>query len=295
MRIYPNAQSRVVRVAKPGAIASDLVTVSPEAVGHMLDAAIARLTGLDDPASAWGLLFDPGERIAIKVNTIAGSFYWTRPTLVLAVVERLQAIGVPPSQITIFDRRTGELRGAGYSINQDGAGVRCYGTDGRYGGEWVMMDTPVALSEVLLGCDALINMPLLKSHGIAGISFSMKNHYGTFDKPASFHGGRAGRGMAELNALPPIRERTRLIIGDALTACTRGWRSAVVGDMLLASFDPVAIDAIALQTFEALARDDGVNPASALRLAQGWLANGEDLGLGASTAEHIDLMEVGLT
>jgi hypothetical protein len=195
----------------------------------------------------------------------------------------------------IFDRHTRELRDAGYPVNENGPGVRCYGTDGRYDSGWAIMDTPVSLSNVLLGCDALINMPILKSHDMGGISFSMKNHYGTFDKPGSFHGGRIGRGMAELNALQPIRERTRLIIGDALTVCTRGWRSAAVGDRLLASFDPVAIDAVALQTYEAIARDDGVSPASALSLAQRWLASGEELGLGASTAEHIDLIEVDLS
>ena len=216
------ARGKVVQAQHAGAWSGE--TLVPGALRQMLDASITNLTGVDDATEAWAFLFDPGERIAIKVNTIAGSDYWTHPPLVTAVTERLQEAGVPAEQIVIFDRSGGELAAAGYEINQDGPGVRCYGTDNAYTPGWSLMERQIELSDVLLGCDALINMPLLKQHAYCGISFALKNHYGTFDRPETFHRPRIDTAIAELNGLTEIKDRTRLIIGDAPTP-GRGIRS----------------------------------------------------------------------
>jgi len=32
-------------------------------------------------------------------------------------------------------------------------------------------------------CDVIINMPILKDHQMAGVTFAMKNMYGTVDRP----------------------------------------------------------------------------------------------------------------
>ncbi len=257
----------------------------------MLDASLMALTGINDASAAWAARFDPDERIAIKVNTIRGSDFQTHVPLVLAVAERLQSIGLPADHIVIFDRSTDELLRAGYPINRDGPGVHCHGTDNNYAPGWTMMDTEVRLSQVLLACDAVINIPILKQHGIAGISFAMKNHYGTFDKPGSFHGGRIARGLAELNALPPIQERARLIIGDLLTISTRNWSTGVLGDSILMSLDPVAHDTVGLQIYSDVMTSEGLSAESATHLASGWLANGAELGLGTNDSDRINLME----
>jgi hypothetical protein len=295
MRGYPEAPSRVVSVHRAGAVGADLMPISQEAVGHMLDAAMRQLTGLADAIQPWQILFDADERVAIKVNTIAGSRFHTHVQVVLAVAQRLMDAGLPAEQIVIFDRSSSELERAGYTINRDGPGIRCYGSDGNYTAGWSMMDTPVAVSSILLDSDALINIPVLKQHSIAGISYVLKNHYGSFDKPGSFHGQRVVQGLAELNALEPIRARTRLIIGDALTVCTRNWNAAVPGDRLLAGFDPVAMDTMALELFTDLARADGANPAGAQAMTGRWLEAGHRLGLGAQAVDDIALIEEELT
>ena len=284
------ALSSVVRARHSGVWDGD--TLVPEALKAMLDAAITALTGLDEAQTAWALLFDPGERIAIKVNTIASSAFWTHVPLVLAVAQRLQTSGVPPEQIVIFDRDSGELADAGFPINPDGPGVRCDGTDGRYTGGWAIMDEEVGLSDVLLNCDALINMPILKEHGMSGISFAMKNHYGTFDRPGRFHTGRMERGIAELNALSAIKDRTRLIIGDALAIVRRGWGSAAIGDSLFMSFDPVAHDTAGLQLYAEVMTGEGINPDREAQLARTWLDFGAELGLGTSDPDGIAWVEV---
>ena len=260
----------------------------------MLDASITRLTGLDDARTAWAALFAPGERVAIKVNTIAGSSYWTHAPLAMAVAESLQDAGLPAEQIIIFDRATNELQGAGYTINKDGAGVRCYGTDRAYTGGWTLLDGDIGISDVLLSCDALINIPLLKTHGTSGISFALKNHYGTFDQPGRYH-GNIEQALGALNALDAIRDRTRLTIGDALTICTQNWNSAVNGDAILMSFDPVAHDAIGLQLFTAAREAAGGNANTAQRKVTAWLEHAAALGLGVDKIEEIDKVEVQLT
>ena len=290
-RIRPDAPGKVVRARHAGVWDGD--TLVPEAIRQMLDAAIRSLTGLDDANAAWAALFDPGERIAIKVNTIRESDFWTHVPLVMAVTECLQEAGVPADQIVIFDRLTRELENAGFPVNQDGPGVRCYGTEGDYTPGWTLLDTEVRLSDILLNCDALINMPILKRHGISGLTFAMKNHYGTIDRPGRFH-SNAEHAIPELNALPPIKERTRLIIGDALTVCTRFWRSAVTGDSILMSFDPVAHDTVGLLVFGEALASEGFSPGGETALAARWLENGARLGLGTNDPDSIKLVEVRL-
>jgi hypothetical protein len=183
------------------------------------------------------------------------------------------------------------LEDAGYTINKDGPGVRCYGNAGWHPTGWQLIDTDVKLNAILLSCNALINMPILKGHSIAGISFAMKNHYGTFNKPYAFHPPRLNQGLAELNALPPIKDRTRLVIGDALEVIVRRVRR---GDSILVSFDPVAHDAAGLQLYCKLLASAERGTEAAVQLASGWLEAAASLGVGTNDPEHIDLVEVNL-
>ena len=291
----PTASGVVVRARHAGVWDGD--ALAPEALRHMLDASVTALTGLDDAGQAWASLFAPSERIAIKVNTIRSSNYWTHAPLVMAVTERLQAAGVPPEQIIIFDRSSSELERAGYSINQDQPGVRCYGTDGGYTKDFKLIDHAIGLSDILLGCDALINMPVLKHHDLSGLTFAMKNHFGTFDRPEVFHRPLTGQAIAELNAMPPIQDRARLVIGDALTVCPLsrgGWYEAVTADAILMSLDPVAHDAVGLQMLCEVMTSEGHDPAGAVDLANQWLARSVKLGLGIRDPDKIELKELTL-
>jgi len=136
---------------------------------------------------------------------------------------------------------------------------------------------------------------------IAGLTFALKNHYGTIPNPEAYHyGARMEAGMAQLNALPPIKDRTRLVIGDALTACLRYgnswpyWESDYTGDAILMSFDPVAADAVALELLASLLEADGGNAAALRGMAEPWLASSRAIGLGTSHLDEIDLVELSL-
>ena len=92
--------------------------------------------------------------------------------------------------------------------------------------------------------------------------------------------------LGELNALSPIKDRTRLIIGDALRIVRPGWTSAWQADSILMSYDPVAHDTIGVQLLtEAIANSDVTVFTS--DYASEWLQHAADLGLGTNEPAQI--------
>jgi hypothetical protein len=244
----------------------------------MLDAAIAQLTGLNDATVAWKALFDPGETVGIKVNTI--SRYTTTPEVAYAVAQRLQDAGVPAEQIVLFDRSNGELAARGFTINDGGPGVQCRGAKA-----WAEPTTIAGsiqrLHDVLVSCDALINIPALKEHGISGFTSAMKNHYGTIDRPGQLHGNHCDPHIPALNGAPAIRAKTRLIVGDLLRTCPYDWNRMTKENTVAMSFDPVAHDFFARQVLLDRRDVDG-RPGQYIAGLSHYLDTAVKLGLGAS-------------
>jgi hypothetical protein len=295
VKIYPEAlKSVVVHTHHSGVWAGD--TLQPAVLTQMLDASITKLTGMDDPLKGWQALFLPTEKIAIKINTIAGSITGTHPAFLAAVLERLKAAGMPDEQIFVYDRDSWEIDYAGFTVNKNSPGIILRGTDGDYAEGFKVMNKDVRLSNFLLKCDALINLPILKQHMYAGVSFSMKNHYGTFDSPANFHSTEQVKtGLPELNALAPVKDKTRLIIGDALDVVLGDeWTEKVTGDSIFMSFDPVAHDLNGFNlwrdTVKGQAKDDSFVQWYADK-ANSWLTHATELGLGTCDPAHIELID----
>lgn len=287
LKFYPQVKSRVVVARHSGVWSGEELMAG--ALQQMLDAAITRLTGINDAVAAWQVLFDPGEVIGLKTNAISTTDA-THPPLVLALAERLEAAGIPPENIIIFDRRSNELQAAGYPMNKDGPGVQCYGTEGAYSGpEHPVAKAKVKFSEVLLRCDALINVPALRIHSMAGITFAMKNHFGCIDKPGSLHyPPRCDPGIPELNALAEIRERERLIVGDALKYYP------FVENTLIVGFDPVACDYTGLKEFAKLGEERDADMSFITGKAT-HIATAAEMGLGTDDPANVDLQEIELS
>lgn len=296
IKFYPSVPSQVVQTHHAGVWAGD--TLLPEALRQMLDASITQLTGLNDAREAWAALFKPTEKVAIKINTFSNSTIWTHAPLVQAVVASLQEAGLPADQIFLYDHLT-ILKEAGYEINEDGPGVRCF-EETNFSGDFKVADSTVHLSDTLQNCDALINMPVLKSHMLAGLTFAMKNHYGTVDNPGRLHSS-IDQSIAQLNALPVIKDRTRLVIGDVLEANLKYtsswpyWKPDWKGDSILLSFDPVAHDTVGMQILEKLQAEKEATLAPYLRdLATSYLKVAAELGLGTNEPQHMQLEEIKL-
>ena len=282
--------SRVVIVRHSGVWKGN--TPDPAIVLQMLDAGLSTLTDVSDVKAVWRALFDPDDRVLLKVNCIAAGGP-TQPAVAYAVAQRLQdAARLPVENILIFDRTDYELEAAGYTLNEKGSGVRCHGSRGA-GAEIALTQARVRFYQELDACTALVNLPTPKQHGTSGVSCALKNHYGSVDRPGALHGNRCDPAIAELNAQPLVRDKTRLIVGAALRVSPFDWNRPAREDALLFSFDPVALDTVGrdilVRHWQARGQDVGL-------LVNGvrHLSTAQTMGLGATDAGRIDLREVTL-
>ena len=279
--------SRVVVVRHNGVWIGDEPDMA--IVLQMLDAGISTLTGVADVPAVWRTLFDPGERVLLKVNCISYGGP-TQPAVAYAVARRLQDAGLLAENILIFDRTDAELAAAGYTLNEGGPGVQCHGARGD-GAEAVLTQASVRFYQEFDASDAIVNVPIPKQHGSAGVSVSLKNHYGSVNRPGSLHGNWCDPAIAELNAQPNVRDKTRLVVAAALNVSPWNWNQPERENALLLSFDPVALDTVG--------RDILVRHCQALGLDASFLIEGarhlstaQALGLGTTDASRIDLREV---
>jgi hypothetical protein len=237
----------------------------------------------------WRALFDPGERVLLKVNCIAYGGP-TQPAVTYAVAQRLRDAGLTAEDILIFDRTDDELAAAGYALNEGGPGVQCHGSRGE-GTEAALTQATVRFYQELDACDGIVNIPTPKQHGGAGVSVALKNHYGSVNRPGALHSNWCDPAIAELNAQPTIRDKTRLVVGAALNVSPRDWNQPEREEALLVSFDPVALDTVGRDLLvrhrQALGHDAGYVIEGARHLG-----TAQALGLGATDASLIDLREV---
>jgi hypothetical protein len=279
--------SRVVRVQHDGVWSEGVA--DPSIVLLMLDAGVSELTDTTDAHAVWRALFVPGERVLLKVNCIAHGGP-TEPAVAYAVSQRLQEAGVTAEDILIFDRTDYELEGAGYTLNDGGAGVQCRGSRG-VGSEISLTQATVRFRQEIDEYDAIINIPIPKQHDMAGVSVSLKNHYGSVDRPSSLHGNWCNPAIAELNAHENIHDKTRLVVAAALNVAPGDWNRPEPDSSLLLSFDPVALDTVARDILVRHREADGRSAEYLLRQST-HLSTAQEMGVGATDPTLIDLREI---
>ncbi len=284
-------RSKVV-IVRSGKVQREWGRVVRSEVERMLEVAMKSLLGVNSEAKAWEMLFSSKDVVAIKVNCIAGSQLCSHPVLVELICRRLMGMGIKPENIFVYDRTTGELMRCGYPVHRGPRGIQVFGTDGDYGSPTESGSWRGRLSRILLGATALINVPIIKDHGICGVTLALKNHLGTCNNPASFHPHHGNPFIADLNAHPEIKEKTRLVICDALRGMFNGGpgfrpRGAWAYNGIIASLDPVAHDFVGLQIIEAKRREKGLPPVGAKAR---YIATAERRGVGVADPSKIELI-----
>ena len=264
-----------------------------------LGAVVAGAGGESSPEAAFKRLFKPTDVVGIKVNCIAGKGMSPRPEVVGLIAKWLQDAGVPARNVVIWDRTERELSHAGFELNRSGSGVRVIGTEGDYEEkerDWGPNASRFArlLAEEMT---ALINVGVLKDHGVAGVAAGMKNWYGAIENPRTCHGGRCAPYIPHLAAYPLIRNKLRLTVIDALTAQCHGgpqrspkWQWSY--GSVLASTDPVALDTVATRIIEDRRKEVGLEPLASENRAPVWLADAAKLGLGEADFSRIHVADV---
>jgi uncharacterized protein (DUF362 family) len=268
-------------------------------LADMLARGMKALTGESSARNAWAKVIKPDDRVSIKVNGSGGPRCSSRPELANAIAAGAQAAGVAADSIIIWDRRDRELDSVGFVINRDAAGVKCYGTEGDYADEMEHRSFRGRISRILTDrTTALINLPILKDHNISGVSAALKNHYGTCSNPQAYHGNHCDPYLADLNALPLIRERTRLVVCDAIQAVCEGGPGFASPNYLwdykgiMLSFDPVAVDFIGWGLIDQRRKEIGLPSLADAGREPKWIATADAIGLGAARKDRIELIEI---
>ncbi|MFH1623651.1 MAG: DUF362 domain-containing protein, partial [Pseudomonadota bacterium] len=187
-----------------------------------------------------------------------------------------------------WDRSTSELKRAGFKINVRGRGVRCFGTDmvGYDRQPEIKGSIGSCFSKIVSTyCSALISVPVLKDHDLAGISISMKNFYGAIHNPNKYHDNNCDPYIADLNSHPYIKEKLRLVICDGIIGVYHGgpsykarWSWNYNG--LLISQDPVAVDSMGRRIIEEKRKEMGLGSLTEAGREPKYIATAAKLGLG---------------
>jgi len=295
------SKSKVV-IARDAALHSPDGQLDEKRVQALLDRAIASYTGHDKPVEAWKHIVPVGKVIGLKVNGIAGKGVSTHLALVMAICERLQQAGVKPGEILIWDRSARDIQACGLTINTDPSRIRCYGSDvaGYEDEQAVWGSARIKLSKILTReCAMVINLPILKDHSMAGVTFSMKNMYGVVDHPQDLHAGGCNPGVADLNCIAAVREKVRFTIGDAISSVYEGgpgfhpehlWHP----NALIVGEDRVAVDHTAWQMIDRKRLEVGLPTLEAAGRPPRYIATAADAThkLGVNDPQRIHLMEV---
>ena len=287
----PAGKSVVVQATRDKAVTDKKIDAA--VVKEMVNAVVCKLAGKAKPEEAWATFVKKDDVVAVKINCLFGVSASTHPEVTAAVVEGIQMAGVPADKIIVWDRTSKDMEKSGYTVNK-GPGVRYIGVDG----EWEEQPTAIhtckgRLAKILTQqCTALINVPILKTHSIAGVTLSMKNHYGSFHNANQAHANNCDPFLAELNALECIRKKTRLIVADVLLPLPDKGPEAHADltwehKMIMASLDTVAIDYVGVKILDAQRAKMNLPP---IEPKCKCLPTAVQKGLGVADMSKIDLV-----
>lgn len=267
-----------------------------------------------------------GDMIGIKITTESGLLAGTHYELIQALVEELKAAGVLPEKIVVWDRRNQDLKTAGY-LSESAFRVEWMEHGSGYDpkqlffspvsgrlvyGDLSFQETPHSVQELLsqsqyqlsneshyasllTRIDKIINVPSLCDNSYCGIngalvsmSLGVIDNWRRFIKPPYV----GDPYIPELYATEQIKKKVILTIMDALALQYAGGPTAtpaytVSYNTLLASYDPVALDATALRL---LNEERLLKKFPAIDTLASHITKAEELGLGHASEKEIELI-----
>lgn len=296
-----SGKSRVV-ISRDAGLRAGSGSINADVLAGMVDRAMQSFFDRDDPLEAWRLVVRPDEVVGLKANCISGLGNSTTPQLVDVICERLRQVGVPANNIVIWDRANKDLDRGGFRISYRGSGIRCFGNEVL--GFEEELETFGSAASLLCRtltqmCDCVINLPVPKDHGIAGVTMALKNMFGAIHNPNKYHLNVGDPFIADVNMLPQVRDKTRLIICDATTIQYEGgpsylphWTWKYNG--LMVGKDPVAMDHTGWQLIEKKRAEEGMKSLREANREPTYLATAADSShrLGTNDPARIDVVEL---
>ncbi len=286
--IDQEAKSFVAHVCRPEVV--DRRQLHERLLREMVEDGVCVTTATAKPGDAWNKLFNRDDVIGIKFNQVGFEELGTADVLAAQVVESLGDAGFAPDKIVLIEapgRLARELK----------TRPRVFGFSG---GEVSFGSGADELAAVLQEVTALINVPFLKTHNIAGMTGCLKNlSHALIRRPARYHANACAPFAGHIVALPQIRSKLRIHIVNAVRALFDGGPAVRVQGIwdhagILVSKDPVAADAVGVNIINdqrALAKLPPIGDAAG-HIPHVHAAAG--IGLGTDDQDYIDLQEVPL-
>ncbi len=308
---------RVVEIVHPGAVLANRV-VDTAISRKMLRRGMEELTGSSNP---WGKFLSPSDRVGLKINTLGRPLLYTHHELIAAMIAELTDFGVKENAIIVWDRFETQMRDCRFAFNTSASGVCVYGTDAldehvrRYDPDVAYVSdfdnpeqrqngsTASRLSSVFTrDCDKVINMAILKDHGMSGVTLTLKNlAYGLCDNNRRFHGpSHIGPFISDFCARPDVRKKVVLHLIDGLEACydlgpaPKNPKVIYTADTLWLGTDPVALDAVGRAAIDAKRKQEGLVPIRETGRAWDHIELAAQKDLGVADLEKIRIERVGL-
>lgn len=273
---------RVVSVRSARCLDQAGLAIDAAAVAEMMERGMRALTGEATALAAWRLFFEPRDVVGIKVN--AGGHPWvvSSHAVVAEIVRQLLAVGVPPSQVVVFERFGNQLDAVDYARVLP-PGVEVYAPErGNRRAQNRGYDPDLFVEVDFFGEDdtrsnlmrlvsrrltKIVNVPTMKDHGASGVTGCLKNlAYGGFSNVARSHHRTQTHTrtfIGTLAAVEPLRSRTVLQVMDGIRAVWHGGpfaptrRYVFHPRRMLFGTDPVALDALLLELIEEKRRAEG--------------------------------------
>ena len=272
-------------------------------ISMAIDSALLKITDSEKPLDAWRSLFNKNDIVGIKLNCLAGKKFSPHTEIVEAIINGIKSAGVKESSIIIFERFNRELENAGFNIRRGSNSFRCFGTDDLPSGGYD--STPLIVGSVgscfsriaSSFCTAIVNVPILKDHDLAGVSIGMKNFFGIIHNPNKYHDGNCNPYVADLNSHPYIKDKLRLIVCDALKAQYHGgpafkpqWTWDFQG--MLIGTDPVALDRVGAHIIENKRKEVKMSSLKEAGREPKYIQTAARLGLGVDDPSLIDVIAI---
>ena len=276
---YPG---RVVKVTSAKSVDTSSGAANDEVVREMMAQGMRGLTGAGTTAEAWRRFFAPSDVVGIKVNCGGYPHCVSAYEIVAETVRQLMGIGVPVSQIYLYERFQNQLTEVNYAPrlppgleivaaeranrNTDNSGYDpdTYLEANLFGEEDTRSNVMRLVSKRLT---KIINIPNMKDHGATGVTGCLKNiAYGSFSNVARTH--QRGKShtysvVGTLASIEPLRSRTVLQIMDGLRGVwhagpfARTTKYVFYPRQIMFGTDPVAIDRLLLDIIENKRREQG--------------------------------------
>lgn len=274
----PPKASRVVELFNERAVSGRMV--HGRIVTEMVEQGLCRLTDQASAADAWRTLLRDDDIIGLKFNHSGAGGIGTNEILGQVLFKSLLDADFRPDQLVVMELRAGVLERRTLSQVQ-GWTSRVF--DFGSGKD--------ALAAVVDQVTAVINIPFLKTHNIAGMSGCLKNISHAFVRhPARFHRNGCDPYVADIVGLPIIGDKLRLHLVNALRIVVDNGPQAREKDIhgaksILVSRDPVAADTVGQDILDArrlqrnlprLAADAGKLPILATAARRGLGMNDPD-------------------